>query len=76
MLGKLYSATCWTALRLHERQGIERFHRLHAVLQHGRRIAQTELDIQGSHKHHSAHDHHALEPRMEKYMKKLYRTIM
>ena len=43
---------------------IERFHWRHAVDQHGRRIAQTDLDIQGS------HADHALEPRMEKFMEK------
>ena len=31
---------------------IERFNWRHAVLQHGRRITQTDLDIQGSHVHH------------------------
>ena len=30
---------------------IEHFHWRHAVLQHGHRIAQTDLDIQGSHTH-------------------------
>ena len=32
---------------------IEHFHWCHAVLQHGRRIAQTDLDFQGSHAHHA-----------------------
>ena len=32
---------------------IERFHWRHAVFQHGRRNAQTDLDIQGSHTHHA-----------------------
>ena len=32
---------------------IERFHWGHGVLQLGRRIAQTDLDIQGSHAHHA-----------------------
>ena len=32
---------------------IERFYWRHAVLQDGRRIAQTDLDIQGSHAHHA-----------------------
>ena len=31
---------------------IKHFHWRHAVLQHGCRIAQTDLDIQGSHAHH------------------------
>ena len=31
----------------------ERFHRRHAVLQHGRLIVQTDLDIQGSQVHHA-----------------------
>ena len=33
---------------------IERFHLCHTVLQHGRRMAQTDLDIQGSHTHHTS----------------------
>ena len=43
----------------------------HAVLQHGLRIAQTDLDIQGSHVPtiHTC-DHHALEPRMEEFVEK------
>ena len=49
---------------------IECFHWRHAVLQHGRRIAQTDLDIQGSHMHH------ALEPQIEKFMEKPLHTIM
>ena len=32
---------------------IERFHWRHAVLQHGRQIAQTDLDIQGRHVQHA-----------------------
>ena len=36
-----------------EKVHIEHFHWHHAVLQHGRRIAQTDLDIQGSHAHHA-----------------------
>ena len=32
---------------------IEHFHGRQAVLQHGGRIAQTDLDIQGSHAHHA-----------------------
>ena len=32
---------------------IERVHWHHAALQHGRRIAQTDLGIQGSHAHHA-----------------------
>ena len=32
---------------------IERFHWCHTVLQHGRRIAQTDLDIQSNHAHHA-----------------------
>ena len=32
---------------------IERFQWRHAVLQHGSRIVQTDLDIQGSHAHHA-----------------------
>ena len=40
-------------------RGIERFHWRHAVLQHSREIAQTDLDIQGSHAHH-AHTQYAV----------------
>ena len=35
-------------------ESVDRIHWRHAVLQHGRRIVQTDLDIQGSHAHHAS----------------------
>ena len=53
-------------------ESIERFHWRHAV-----RIAQADLDIQGSHAHHACTwSSCALEPRMEKFMEKPLRAIM
>ena len=44
---------CRNLLRSLTLPPIEHFHWRHAVLQHGRRNTQTDLDIQGSHAHHA-----------------------